>query len=391
MHGERMKENYIGEFNFLPFKKVIFGPGTVTRLKAELEELGATRVVVITTHSLIKTALYDRIKNILGDLYVGSYEGTIQHVPRRCVLEGARMCRQLKADSLVAFGGGSCIDTAKGIALVIAEGEELDRLRVRFVPPNKLEVPTLKKQKIPIVTISTTLSGAEFTNIIGITDEARRSKDLYIDNGVTPKVIFLDPEMTTATPPILWASTGMKTFSDAIEMVCSPNHQPFTATLCLEAIKIFYHDLPRSVKEPLNLNVREKLQFAMWMTFSGFTNVLVGAVAALRHQIGALFNIPHGIASTIVLPHVIEFNLSVIMARLSLIANAMGITTYTVKKAIQNLIKELGLPQRLREVSVKESDLELIAKYALEDFIILGNPKPITNIDQLLQILRNAF
>jgi alcohol dehydrogenase len=296
----------------------------------------------------------------------------------------------MKADALVAFGGGSVIDTAKGIALVMAEGEELDRFMVKFTPPDRIEVPPLKKQKIPVVTISTTLSGAEFTNIIGITDEMRRCKDLYIDFGVTPKVVFLDPEMTKLTPTTLWTSTGVKTLSDAIEMVCSPAHQLFTDALCLEAIKIFYHDLPRSMQEPLNMSVRGRLQFAMWMTFFGLTNVLLGASAALRHQIGARCNVPHGIAGAIVLPHVVEFNQPVIVDRIALIAKSIGVETHAVKEAILRLNEKLGLPLRLRDVGVKESDLEEIAKAAMEDFIILGNPRPITK-DQLLQILKNAF
>lgn len=397
-----MTENLSGEFKFIQINKVIFGPGTaVANVRNEVAALGRKRAFIITGSTLNnKTDLVERVKTALGEMYAGVYDKVTQHVPRKCVLDAAEMAKEAGADVLVSIGGGSPIDAAKGVTIVVAEGERLDDHMVRFEPPDKTKVPPLNKPKMPHIAISTTLSGAEFTPASGITDEKRKCKDVYMNPQLVPRVIILDPEMTVATGRVLWASTGMKVLSDCVEIISSLKHQPFTDALCLHAARLIYKNLPLSVVEPLDLSARAQLQQATWMTLYGLTNVWLGIAAGLRHQIGSMCHVPHGIASTIVFPHAMRFNRSVVADRQAMIAEAIGINTQgmtsdeaaaTAIDAVQDLTSRLRLPQRLRDVGVQESDLEHVAAAAMEDFTMYNNPKRITSREQVLEVLRNAW
>jgi alcohol dehydrogenase class IV len=392
-----MVETLAGEFNVVSTSKIIFGPGTaLAKVCSEVESLGKKRALIVTTNSLVtKTNLVQKLKEALSDKCAGIFSGTKQHVPRSCVYEGARVAREVDADILVSIGGGSTIDATKGIAIVVAEGDRLDDYMIKVESPNKMKVPQITRPKMSHIAISTTLSGAEFTCTAGIRDEIRKRKDGYMDPQLVPKVIILDPEVTLATNRMLWASTGVKVLSDCVEMVCSLKNQPLTDGLCLHAVRLIFENLLLSLEEPINLNARGLLQHATWMTVFSFPNVSTGTAASLRHQIGGMYNIPHGIAGTILLPHVMRFSRSITANRQAMIAQAIGINTQgmtteeaaaAATDAVLGLIKRLELPQRLREVGVPESDLENIAASAFEDVSTPTNP-----IGEVLEILRNAW
>ncbi len=390
-----------GEFKMRPFGKVIFGPGTATeKVAEEVNRLGARSVLIVTGKTLAhKTDLVHRVKAALGSACTGVFSDAAAHVPSNTVLAGARMAQDLGADALVVVGGSSAVDTAKGIALVVAEGPALDDLRVKFEPPDRWIAPPLLKPKMPIVAIPTTLSGGEYRYRAGITDVSTQVKEPYEDDKLTPRVVILDPQMTVATGQELWAGTCLKTLCDCVEMVCSTRHQPYSDALCTFAVETIFHDLPLSVSEPLDLAARGRIQHTPLMAASVVSAVGGGLAAGLRHRLGGLLTANHGVISSIVFPHVLEFNRTYAADRLALIARSAGLdvrgqspddAAQAVIAAVRAIIREMGLPTRLRDIGMRQEDLEPVARDAAADRAARTNPRPFDE-RQVLELLVNAY
>jgi alcohol dehydrogenase len=314
-----------------------------------------------------------------------------------------KAAKKAGADVFVSVGGGSPIDSARAMALCLAEGLteacQLDNYMVKFQYPDKVEIPSMRREAIPHISISTTLSMAEFTNIAGITDEERKVKDLYIDNNLMVKVAILDPEMTVTTPAWLWGSTGIRSMDHAVESICSISHMPLNDALSLAAISMLFEHLPTSTEDPKDIAARGQCQIAGWMSIFGITNVMVGLSHGIGHQLGAICNAPHGVTSCLMLPHIMEFNRPVTADRQAIIAKAMGIDTrgMTDEEAatkaadtLYNFIKDLKVSQRLRDWGVQEANFEVIADSAMQDMVVAGNPRPVRRED-IIELLRKAW
>lgn len=388
-------EAFFGKFDIPPMRRVWYGANCLEQLPQEVEQLGGRRVFVIASKTVAgETDLVGRLEELLGDKLVGVSAASKQHVPRQSVLAATEEARRLQADFLVSLGGGSQIDCAKAVALCLAEGisspEALDHYRVLYEYPDKVTIPSLRGKAIPHITVGTTISAGEFTNIAGITDEVRKVKDLYIDDQLMPKVAFMDPTVTVYTPGWLWASTGMRAVDHSVEAYISKTHTPFTDALAFSALRMLFTYLPLASREADNLAAKVNCQLAAWMSIFGLLNVLLGLSHGIGHQLGARCNVPHGVTSCIMLPHVLEFNLPVTMERQAQLAEAMGVDTRGLSaeeaaragiEALRNFIKGLGLPYRLRDANVRREDFDGIVKDAMEDLIVASNPRPATRED----------
>jgi alcohol dehydrogenase len=394
----------LGEYRFLPIDKVIFGSGVIEKLPEELKRLEANRVALITSKSLVKSSLVDQLKEVMGNHLVTVVTGTVQHVPSQSVFEVAQRVKTEQVDLLMSLGGGTVIDTVKAVALILAEGltnpKQLKAYSVKFKYPDKVEIPSIQNQTLPHIAIPTTLSAAEFSNIIGITDEHRKVKELYIDDKLTPKSVFLDPQMTVNTPDWLWAATGIRALDHAIETIYSKQSQPVPTTLALESIRTLHEYLPKSKQNPNNLEARLKCQLAAWMSFFGVINVMMGLSHGIGHQIGAHANVPHGITSCTMLPHVLRFSLPVTQRQQAAIAAAMGADTSgkSIEEAaslapelVSQLVKDLDLPIRLRDVGVSRDQFKAIAADAMDDLVVAGSPKPINGEEDVIHLLEKAW
>ncbi|MBI4190422.1 MAG: iron-containing alcohol dehydrogenase [Betaproteobacteria bacterium] len=394
-----MTEVPSGEFKTASGTSVVFGLGAVQRLREKVEDCGGKRALVITGRTIAtKTDLLERVKSVLGDRCAGVYSGVLQHVPRRCVIEGAKMAEEVEADILVALGGASPSDAAKGMNLALTEVERIDDFFVEFDRSDAIKAPEFKKAKLPLIAIPTTLSAGEFTVATGITDTERGHKDVYRDARLPAKVVIMDPETTVPTPKELWAATGMKLLSDRFGAVCSQRPLPFADALGLHAIHFINQYLVRSVSEPLDLGARAMLQHAVWMSAPGMGFPGLGMVAAFRHQIGAIYNVPHGIASTIVFPYCINFCRPLIDERLVVAARAFDLptkgssaTASAVVASIRKLMSELGIPTRLRDVGVPKEGLPIIAESTWLDTSSRNNFRPVESAKQLLGIVEQAW
>jgi alcohol dehydrogenase class IV len=393
-----------GAFTFLPQERVIFGAGCMTQLAAEIDRLGCQRAFVLTgTTIATKTDLLKRLQEILGPRYVGAFYPISQHVPRGDVIGAASQARAARADVLVSLGGGSPVDGTKAVALCLAEEitteAQLEPYRVRG-PRGMRFNPRYKGQPMPHIALTSTLSAGEFTNGFGITDRGRGVKEGYGAPPFVPRVVFLDPELTVHTPAWLWASTGMRAVDHAVERLYSPHHNPVVDTLCLQALRHLVHNLRRATDNNHDLDARLNCQLGAWMSILGFASVRTGISHAMGHQLGGHCNVPHGQTSCIMLPHAMEFNLPAAADRLALVAEAAGIDTraLTTEEAaraaidvVRTLVIDLRCPTRLRDVGVREGDFPLLAEAVMEEVPLMENPRPISGVSDLIDLLEQAW
>jgi alcohol dehydrogenase class IV len=388
-----------GEQRFSSLSSVVFGKASVERLGEKVEELNAKRALVVTGSTIAtKTDLVDRIKSVLGDKYAGVFSGVVQHVPRQCVIEGAKMARETGADILVSLGGSSPSDAAKAMSLVLTEEERLDEFFVRFNHPGAVPPSQYDKIRVFQIAVPTTLSGGEFSSLAGISDTERGIKESIFHDRLAPRAIILDPEMTSFTPSELWGSTAMKLLSDSIGRVCSVTPLPFSDALGLHAIRVIREHLLPSMGAPLNLEARAMMMHAVWLCAYGYVSTGLGIIPSLRHQIGAAYGVVHGVASTIVFPYCVEFNRPYIDDHLVPVADALDLpfrdandAADSVVKRVRDLISETALPTRLRDVGVPEEGLSAIAEASMHDFATLYSLRPVESKEQLLGILEQSW
>jgi maleylacetate reductase len=393
-----------GAFTFLPQERIIFGKGSVAQLAAEIDRLGCQRAFVITgTTIATKTDLLGRLQEVLGPRFAGVFYPIAQHTPRPDVVAAAARARAVNADVLVSLGGGSPVDGTKGVALCLAEDiltdAQLDPYRVRG--PRGLRFnPQYRGMPVPHIAVTTTLSAGEFTSGVGITDPVRGVKESFGAPQMTPRIVILDPEATIYTPAWLWASTGMRAVDHAVERLYSPKHNPLSDTLCQQALHSLFHHLPRATRDPQDLDARLHCQLGAWMSIIGFATVRTGISHAIGHQLGGHCHVPHGQTSCIMLPHAMEFNLPVAADQLALVAETAGLETRRMTTeqaaraaidAVRRFIGELGCPMRLRDVGVQERDFPALAEAVLEEVPLMENPRPISGVTDVIELLERAW
>jgi alcohol dehydrogenase class IV len=367
---------------------VVYGPGVA---KAELaglvERSGAQRPFLVTTPSLERSGLAATVAGWLGDGLAGTFAGSREYTPAPVVVDGAAAARDAGADCVISLGGSSVVDLTKGIALLMAEGGELAAHRMAAGRSR----PVLDAPKAPHIALPTTLSGAEFTSIAGITDPGIGEKQMYADPKLLPRWVVFDPELAASCPARLWAGTGMKVLADTIEVACARRANPQTDALANGALRLLVHNLGPATADAADHAARGRCQFAVAMVFPQLAAVGVGLVAALRHQLGGGLGVPHGEASTIVLPHVMRFNMPAAEVPYTRAAEAIGVATpAALIERIEALTAELGLPQRLRDVGVAEADLDKVVDHVLAD---PGSRANIERVDgeAVREVLRAAW
>jgi alcohol dehydrogenase class IV len=365
---------------------IVFGPGAVGEHLGRLVARCGGRPFVVTTPSVAGAGIAGEVTDALGVEPAGVFVGSREHTPAPVVLAAAAAADEAGADCLVSVGGSSVVDLTKGVALVLSEGA--DRLGGPARRADAGDVPP----KLPHVAVPTTLSGAEFTSAAGITDPASGVKRGYVDAMLAPRWVVLDPELTRATPPELWAATGMKALADTVETICSRRATPLSDAVAAAALAMLVEHLAPSTADPGDLAARGRCQFAVAMTLPNLVAVGVGLVAALRHQLGGGLGVAHGVASTIVLPHVVRWNAPACGPALGRAAAAIGLSdSDALVAAVERLTDELALPRRLRDVGVAHDDLEAVARHVLGDASLATNPRPATDVAAVMEVLDAAF
>lgn len=340
--GER-REVVVGyQFRFQPIEKWIYGVGGLGEVGSEVERLGRRRALIITGKTLAESPVVEDIREVLGERVAGVFGECQQHTPESSVRGAVERAIEAEADVLVGVGGGSPIDTAKAAALrMLRRGE---------------------REWLPQIAIPTTLAGGEFTPAAGVTDDLARVKSVEVDARVVPCVVVHDPEVTLHTPMRLWLSTGIKAMDHAMEALWSYVPQPVTDVLSLEAIRRLLEALPKVYAEPGDVEARESCQVAAWMSIVGITSVGVRLSHPLGHQLGAKWDIPHGITSCVVLPPVLRLLSRRGSERIPIVAEALGCESgEAAADVLESFIDDLGLPTRLRQTGVAEGEVEEVA------------------------------
>ena len=321
-----------GSHTFLKTTRVHFGADALEKLHEEARSYD--RAFIITGRSLNeKTGLIRRVEELLGGRHAGTFASIGQHTPGGAVEKAAVEAEMAAADLLVSVGGGSVIDGTKAVARGLGY-------------PAQVAVPT-------------TLSGAEWANRAGVTDESAGRKRGFVDPETVPQVVVLDPEATVFTPERLWLSTGVRALDHAVEGYLYGGDHPITDVTGLEGGRRLMEYLPLSRRELEDLEVRLELQLASWLAYFGPANTPMGLSHGLGRRIGASYEVPHGITSCITLaPSLRLARKRVQEVRWSKLSEALG---GEPPERVSSLVQELGLPSRLREVGVPEEDLEAIA------------------------------
>jgi alcohol dehydrogenase class IV len=383
-------------FEFQVRPRVLYGPGVVREVGFEAHKIGGARAVIVTDKVLRQTGLVDRVVEGLagsGVEMVGIFDEVPPNSEVQVVERGAALARQWACDVLIAVGGGSVIDTAKGMNIVLSEGGSI----LDYEGAGLLNRPLR-----PLIAIPTTAgTGSEVTLAAVIKDNARGIKLEFSSPFIPPDVAILDPELTLGLPPGLTASTGMDALTHAIEAYVSPFAEPVSDALGLHAIRMIAANLPLAVRQGDNLEVRGNMLLAASLAGMSFSNALCGIVHAMAHACGGRFSVPHGVANAILLPFGMEFNLEVAAPRLAEVAVALGVDVAGQKMdaesaaragvaAVRRLGLECGLPSRLGQVGVGRDGFAQMANDALGDAMMISNPRPATE-EEIVALYERAF
>ena len=386
----------VGQYEFLAQDRVIYGKPAAQAVLEEAKGRGAERVFIVASQTLSRrTDVIDTIRQALGGRFCGLFDQCVAHVPRSSVLEAARAVREAKPDLIVTVGGGTPIDTVKILLLCLAEGvttaEALDNYRIRVLDDGSKQVPHVGRPPVRQIVVPTTLSGAEFSNLGGCSDPERQVKDLYTGREIGAQAAILDPAITVHTPEWLWLSTGIRAVDHAVETVCSRAPQPFTDATCLHALGMLDKSLRRVKQNPDDLDARLDSQLGVWLASTGLGRVEWGASHGVGHQLGAVAGVPHGHTSCVMLHNVLRYNRETNEARQALVSRALGQPDVAAADLIQNLVRELGMPYRLRDVGVKKEQFDAIARGGMQNMMVRSNPRPIKSPADILALLEQAW
>ena len=373
-----------------------FGRGSIGLLSDELKKRGFKRGLIVTDPFLYKNGTGDKVGACLlkaGVEYAIYY--LVEPNPTTMVVgDCLEAARALEVDLLVAVGGGSAIDTAKAVSIVMANGGRVEDYE---------GVDRSLNPGIPIVAVNTTAgTGSEVTSFYIVTDPVRHSKMCMVDPNCLVTIAVNDVDFMMSMPKALTASTGMDAMTHAIEAAVAKRATPYTDKDALWAMGVIGTYLPEAVADGSNEKAREMMAYAEYSAGMAFSNAGLGMVHAMAHSLGGLMNLPHGICNAVLLPFVMEFNggKPVAAERYKKVAEGLklpGAAAMTGEQAvketvacIRRLSKEVGITQSLKELKVNPEDFRALAEVALKDSCMEDNPfKP--TVQQVIEVYRNAY
>ena len=370
-----------------------FGAGSISEIVTEAKKRAFKKALVVTDPDLIKFNVAKNVTDLLEEAGL-AYEifSQVKANPTvKVVKAGIEAFKAAGADYLIAIGGGSSMDTAKAIGIIINNPEYAD------VTSLEGAIDT-KNPSVPIIAVPTTAgTAAEVTINYVITDEEKKRKFVCVDPHDIPVVAVIDAKMMSSMPKGLTASTGMDALTHAIEGYTTLGAWELTDMMHLKAIEIISRSLRKAVEN--DPQGREDMALGQYIAGMGFSNVGLGVVHGMAHPLGAFYDTPHGIANAVLLPYVMEYNAEYTGEKFKYIAEAMGVDTTNMNQAeyraaavnaVKQLSKDVGIPEKLHEIGVKEEDLQALSESAFADVCTGGNPRPCT-VESILGIYKTAF
>lgn len=372
---------------------VRLGAGTVREVGAAFQSVGGKKVLIVTDLGVVKAGLLGPIKKSLEAIKI-PYEVFDRIEPNpsdRTVMEGVQLFKRTSCDVILGVGGGSPVDASKAIQVMVAHPGEIYEY---FGPAAAAKIVRPRPYLIAVPTTSGT--GSEVSRGAVITNTKTNTK-CVIRTGPS-NLAVIDPEMTLTMPPQLTAATGMDALSHHIEACVSNVYQPVCTALALEGIRLVGRSLKKAVRKGDDLDARDEMAVASMTGALAFQKGL-GAVHSLAHQLSTEADVHHGVANSILLPHVMRFNLPNAQEELVLVGRALGERTDSLPAAeaaeqaclaVSRLASDIGLPQRLRDVGVREEQIPGMAEDAMADWCHPFNPRPCSAAD-MVKLYRTAF
>lgn len=370
-----------------------FGAGARREIAGEIKRRGYRKALVVADHDLLKFGTVDLVMKELGDTPYEIFSDFKANPTVKNVKAGVAAFLASGADFVIAIGGGSAIDTSKGIAIVANNPEFADIVSLEGVADTK-------KKCVPIIALPTTAgTAAEVTINYVITDEETGRKMVCVDPNDIPTLAIVDAELMATMPKGLTAATGMDALTHAIEGYITKGAWALSDMFEIQAIKWISENLRAATENGKDMTARENMALAQYVAGMAFSNVGLGCVHSMAHPLGARFDIPHGVANALLLPIVMEYNLPAAVKKYGDIARAMGVDTTGMTDeeaaraavaAVKRLSLDLHIPQTLREINIPADALEQLSKDAFADVCTGGNPREITEAD-ILELYKISY
>ena len=371
-----------------------FGRGARENVVTEINARGFKNILVVTDHNLVQNNVAGLVTNLLDKANINYYiyDGVKPNPTVKNVRDGLMMAKINRVDAIVAIGGGSSIDTAKAIAIIMTNPEFADVVSLDGVADTK-------NKCLPIIAIPTTAgTAAEVTINYVITDETRTKKMVCVDVHDIPVVAIIDPDMMQGMPQSIAASTGMDALTHAMEGYITKAGWLIPDMFHINAMSLIYKNLEKAANEK-DEHAVDQVAYGQYIAGMGFSNVGLGIVHSMAHSLGAYFDTPHGVANALLLPHVLKFNGVVCPQLYRNMGYAFGLdmseTTDEeaidkVVEAVKELSVKLNIPQTLREIGIPHDMIPTIANQAINDACTPGNPREVT-VEDIIDIYESAY
>lgn len=378
--------------NFFVQSNIRFGRGVSEELPKIIQGYGMKNVMVVYDQGVKAAGISEKVMEQVkkAGVKVTVFDKVIPNPTNEIVEEAAVIAKNAKVDGFVAVGGGSSIDLAKAINVLMTNTGSIGQYG---------GIGMVKNPVLPLIAIPTTAgTSSEITNVSALIDTEKVIKYVVIDNKITPSDVIADPEFTATMPASVTAATGMDAITHAVESYISNMATPFTEYNSLKGLQIIYKNLPTAVKDGNDMDAREQMMIGCIITGFGFSNANLGLVHAIAHTLSAHFKLAHGMANATVLPYVMEFNAESCPEKMVELAKAIGLPIsgdvdkdkYLLSKELLKLTKELGI-KTLSEQGIKEKDLDMLAGDVLHEPVLNFNPRKNVTKENVMAILRKAF
>lgn len=359
--------------------EIVFGIDSMTEAAHAAVRLGALRPLLVTDPGLIEAGWVAELSRHLRAQGVAArvWNDLTPNPKDHEIAAGHQYYRSNSCDVLIALGGGSVIDAAKGIAILAANGGAILDYEGIDQAPNP--IPPM------VVVPSTSGTGADVSQFCIVTDTVRGTKITILSRALVPDITVIDPRLLTTMPEWLNAATGLDALTHGIEAFVSLGHNQLTDHHALRAVAMVMRNLARTMDEPRDMHARTIMAQAALEAGLAFTNAILGAAHAMSHQVGGMLDLPHGVINGILLPHVIRFNAAADPAPFATIAACVGLpesrgpaadAAEALAVRVESLATQVGVPRKLGDIGVRAQDLPRLAKLALRDACMSTNPRP---------------
>ena len=379
-------------FEFFVKSDIVFGRDSIKELSKVIQGYHAEKVMLVYDAGVKSAGIADKVLESLkeAEVEIVIFDKVIPNPTNEVVEEAAKIAKEKKVDTFVAVGGGSSIDLAKAIDVLMTTPGPIGQYG---------GIGMVKNELLPLIAIPTTAgTSSEITNVSALIDTEKVVKYVVIDNKLVPSKVIIDPEFTKTMPASVTAATGMDAITHAVESYISNMASPLTEYNSIQGLKIIYHNLPTAVKDGANMEAREQMMLGCVITGFGFSNANLGLVHGIAHALSAHFQLAHGMANATVLPYVMAYNAKSCPEKMVELAKAIDLPVsgdmdkdmYLLSEELLKLTKELGI-KTLSEQGIREEDFDMLAEDILHEPVLGFNPRENVTKEDIIEILKKAY